>query len=338
MKWIIPILVSLLAIAAMIVLRMDMARAATSFSPVPELIHYQARLTDADGISVDDDVNVTLFVYDSPTLGTPGDVTGEHVIYAEDHGSVRVERGMLRLTIGTGGALGPFAGAPLPLENLTIAGGLHVELYIDGERLTPRQSIGFHPRAAYAQYARTADELSGDIHLISSNLPDEIPASKVEGALTVARIPALTPGYLSGAVSAGRVPNDIPLSRISGGMLDGSVIPDIDASKIASGDFESGQLPTTILDEDDVAFAAGIVGNGGSIGIPSGYVSTECAWIVGLANNDTHTVPDGIDDFRIYTGPDIDSFSYDTAVHCEFQHGSNPPVGCDVRYLTVCKH
>jgi hypothetical protein len=317
---------------------MQPARAAASFAPVPELLHYQARLTGAEGVSIDKEVHVQVYLYDDATLGMSGDLNDGHLLYAEDHGDVRVERGMLRVTIGGGAPLGPFAGAPLPMARLATAGALHVDIALDGEWLSPRQAVGFFPTAAYAQYAKTADALEGELHLIAANLPDALPASKVTGTLSPARIPALPSSTLSGMVSADRIPGAIPLSRITSGTLPDSVIPSIDASKITSGTFGAAQLPPTLLAEGAVGFMMGEASDGENIGLPPGFAESECAWIVGLANNDDHTWSGGIDHFRIYTGSDINSKTAGTNVHCEFQQNGWPAIPCDVAYLTVCKH
>lgn len=314
------------------------AHAAASFAPVPELLHYQARLTDADGISFDGDVNVKIFVYDDANAGASGDLDDEHLLYAEDHGDMRVERGNLRVAIGGGAPLGSFAGAPLPVAALAAGKAVYVDIALDGEWLSPRQELAFHPSAAYAQYAKTADALEGEFRLIAANLPDEMPASKVTGTVSSARIPSLPSSKLSGTVSAGRLPGSIPLSRLTSGTLPDSVIPNIDASKITSGTFSLGQLPTTLLAEGRLGFAMGESTNGGYVGLPPGFAATECAWIVALSNNDDHTQAGGIDRFRVFTGTDINSRTLDTEIHCDFQKNGSPAIPCDVAYLTVCKH
>ena len=311
------------------------AYAAQAYSSVPGLIHYQGRLVTADGVNVDGGVAVQVFIYDSPTLGASWDPNDAHVLYAEDQGNANVTRGTLRFTIGEGAPLGPFMGAPLPLEELALAGDLYVGLYVNGELIEPRQRIGMRNAAIRAQYARTADNVAGDFGFNQSNLPAGFSANKVTtDTISSARINNVPSGNLSGAVSSSRLPNNIPLSKISGGTLSTAVVPSLSADLLTSGSgpFPIGQIPADVLRVGNIGFDMDTLNHGGSIPAPSGFNLGQCAWTVAYHNTDgTFGINDGIDDFRIFPGD-----AGNPTVTCQLVKGSTV-VNCQVDYVIICK-
>jgi hypothetical protein len=326
-------------VALLLVIIGGRAEALDSFSPVPGLLHYQAQLTSPEGINVDGEVAIQVLIYDSATLGVHGDPADEHVVYAEDQGQVRADRGTLRFTIGQGTALGPFSGAPLPLEAITTAADLYVELIVDGETVAPRQRIGFHNAAMRTQYARVAQELDGELKLNANNLPDEMNAGLAsKDMLHAGRIPPLPSGKLTGLLSGYRMPSDIPLSRISGGSLGASVLPGFSASSVSDGTFASGRLPATVMPEGNVGFASGLIFHGQTLPLPSGFDVSQCAWLVAYHNSDTSIYIDNTtENVEVYTGTDPNAHSYDRTVTCRLSDNGSDVANCWVDYLVVCK-
>lgn len=314
--------------------------AAQTYSSVPNLIHYQGRLSSSDGVNVDGEVSVQVFVYDSSTLGASGDPNDAHVLYAEDQGNVFVNRGTLRFTIGEGSPLGPFMGAPMPLEALAMAGELYVELYVGGERIDPRQRIGMRNAAMNSQYARIADNVSGDFGFNQSNLPTGFSASKITSdTINAARIDDVPAGKITGRIDSTRLPSDIPLSKINGGTLAESVLPDFSADILTGTDpFLVERLPKEILREGNIGFAMGTAGHGDTISAPSGFDinNDNCAWTVGYRNSSSADLGfNDINIFRIYPGE-----SPNPVVTCQVikdESNSGTQTTCDVDYLVICK-
>lgn len=296
------------------------ARAADSYAPVPKVLQYQSHLMDANGLNVDGRVAVDVYLYDSPS--------GGHLLYAEQHGAIKVDRGILRFAVGEGVAVGSFTGAPLPVEALAARGAVYIEVHIDGERMLPRHVVGFHNAAIRAQYAKKADELSGDLHLIANNLPD-LPASKVEGELHEARIPVLPASKLTGPLDPARMPDGIPVSRIVSGTLPSSSIPSLAAGDIQSGVFSTAQMPGVLLAKGDLYLASGIVQHGQYIPVPAGY--SDCASIVSIQRTIGDHMAGGIDDIAVHTTG--------TLVTCQITGWQYPLVvtkACEAAYLIAC--
>lgn len=309
--------------------------AAQTYSSVPNLMHYQGRLATADGVNVDGEVAVQVFVYDSPTLGASGDPNDAHVLYAEDQGNVFVNRGTLRFTIGEGSPLGQFMGAPMPLEALALAADLYVELYVNGERIEPRQCIGMRNAAVRAQYARIADDVAGDFGFNQSNLPlGGFSANKVTSdTINAARINDVPAGKLSGAINTNRLPTDIPLSKISGGTLLPEVLPEFSADILSgSNPFPVERLPKEILREGNIGFGMGTIGHGDTIAAPSGFDIGQCAWMVAYHNTSNTSSFNDINIFRIYPGE-----SPNPVVTCQIIKDTNNQTTCEVDYLIICK-
>ncbi len=317
-------------VALMVCVRV--AYAVDSYAPVPGVIHYQAHMTTIDGMRYDGTVPVRVFIYDSPVLGAHGYANDAHVLYAEDHGSVRVERGILRIGIGEGTALGRFAGASLPMESLATAAELYAEIYLDGEYLAPRQRLSFHNAALRAQYTRQAQDVYGVLRLNANNLPDMAATKANVDRLAPSRIPLLTRDWLRNEpVSLSRLPVGIPLSWISGGTLARSVLPEFSATTISTGTFQTSQLPATLMPRSSIKAEMGILSHGASIQPIAGYELGDCAWIVAYINgSNTLDVCDGINKFYIYADRDTQS------VMCQLNRGGTT-VACPVQYLMFCK-
>lgn len=335
----------LLIIIAMLVTGIK-ARGEVTITSVPALINYQVRLADSLGLNVDGKISVSVMIYDSETLGVPGDLNDEHLIYAEEHSEVNVNRGIMRMEIGGGMPFGRFSGAPLPLEKMSISSDVYLELVINSERMQPRQKLTFNSHSLLAKYSKKAHKLTRPINVTPESVPN-LSTSKVSGTISPARIPQLSSGYLSGTVSASTIPSNISLSNITGGTVSTGLLPEIPAINIEGGSFDAAQLPDNLMVLDDVgiSMSQGEVMDEDVIPIPQGFTVDECHWMISV-NNLVHPVR-GIDQLWVYTGrpeqTDINPAYHFPGVRCRVQTEAIEGDGllikpCGVHYIMLCIH
>lgn len=299
---------------------------AAGAADVPAVMHYQARLSQTNGSPVEGTVNAEVWIYDSALEGVDGDLLSEHLLYAESHESARVERGMLRLSIGEGRARGRFAGTSLPVEELSTAPDVYLLLYINGEKTEPRQRAGHEVFAQRAQYARVAENITGAFHIPASSLP-EMDASKTYGTVPAARVPQMDASRISGSVGADRLPA-LSLDRIVTGTLLNAVIGEIDSLNITAGKFPIGTMPTGTMLSDSVYIEAGDISDGGTVAIPAAFrwptaLTGDCDIAMSLKNLDM-PVYDGskmmADDLFVYAETLGLIFPMGYRAHCEAEH------------------
>ncbi|MFA5186490.1 MAG: hypothetical protein WC551_08445 [Patescibacteria group bacterium] len=264
------------------------AAAAPADVTIPGAVHYNARLADADGKPLNDTVSVRAFIYDSATEGMSGDLDDARLLYAEDFGDVSIVRGRLSLTIGKGEPLGSFAGFSLPLRALAEAEGLYLELEVEGERISPRQRIGFSKSSQGAAYARRAKNLNGAYTISTSSFPEDLPANKINCSgsrpdLNSTRISSVPIAKISGVLPKSTMPSNIPLSKIdpSGGSVAAARLPNVSASSVQSGKFASSErLPDAVLAPEQLLIGGsdgGGVLSGGSTGVSGASCSCMAA-------------------------------------------------------------
>lgn len=299
----------------------------------PALIHYQAHLTDTNGVNIDGNVAVEIWIYDSPDAGVEGDLNSEHLLYAESHNSIKVDRGTLRLSIGEGNALGRFSGAPLPLEKLAQISDIYVEIYINDEKIEPRQRVAYQNYSLRAQYALLADSLSGELSLSASNLPENIDASKVSGTLPLERIPNMGISKITGKLNTGRIPS-LALNKINSGNLNNGRIENINGGDISTGEFVDGVIPTSVMRKSQIYAHAGDVVDGRYIEIPHGFIIDQCSLHVGAKS---FTYPSGRDADGLRVNHSISHGSY--LVTCKAIDYANGGLEhpCTASYLIVCE-
>jgi len=254
------------------------ASAAPADLKIPQIFQYQARLVDADGVPVNEDVAVKVYLYDSATAGFSGDLNDEHLLYAENHAQVNVARGTLRVTIGNGDPLGAFSGSLLPLKNIAETAELYLEIEINGETVSPRQRIAFSNRSFAAAYAKRAQDLVGQLSITTGSFPEDFSAGNITSwVMDPLRFPQLPVSKLTGTnIDVGLIPYNIPLSKLgstSGQTIGTDLLPNIPAPKVQSGLFDSARLPNAVLAPSSISVTSGDVESGGSVG---GGANCQC--------------------------------------------------------------
>lgn len=300
---------------------------------VPGSIPYRGHLTDADGIDLTASVQIEVRLYDSLIGGIGQGVANPHVVYAETHPGVSVERGNFLVAIGEGSPLdSKWIG--LPQSALISKERLYLELWIDGERLNPRQRLSSVPAALRAQHAQYADEFS----VLPQITPEMVPAydaSKIaSGTFVSSQVPGLDAGRIEGVLGASVIPQ-IDVSKFSDvGSLDPSLLGSLSASSITSGQVSLSQIPgNTFLLDDDVAlhFQPAIGGiAGGQYTLPSGFAAHECRT---LFSPTVAGSVKGIDRMDLW----FDPYPYLKCTVNE-KHDNTGEMGeCFTQVLTLCK-
>jgi hypothetical protein len=110
-------------------------------SEVPQMINYQGRLTDSDGIPIDATVSITFTIYD--------DSTGGATIWTETHNSVTV----------TGGLFDVLLGSTVPVNDSVFSDPIrYLGIIVGGDsEIQPRTRIVTAPYACRAVYSDVAD-------------------------------------------------------------------------------------------------------------------------------------------------------------------------------------
>jgi hypothetical protein len=318
-------------------------------SSVPEVIEYQAHLMDSEGQNLNGDISVAVWVYDSPTDGPDGDFGSEHLLYAESHERIHVDRGILRVAIGEGKALGRFIGLTLPRERIAQAKDLYIQLYLNGEKIEPRQHAGHQPYAMHAQYAGKADFINGTLSIPATSLPD-MDASKTNGALLQERFPAMNASKITGILSSDHLPA-LTLDKITSGTLANAVIGHVESSSITSGRLSEAVMPAEVTTSDSLYIEAGDVADGGVIPIPPGFFWPEhfvCGIFLGIKYLDMPTEYGGkkmADNIHIYAGYSVGPGGLVNGyqAYCEAGYGHWTTGGmvqggqpCTASYLIAC--
>jgi|GEM_PF-4176852 len=260
-------ILSMVALALGFMMTPDAQADAPATLKIASMIHYHSRIADVQGSPVDGELAVKVYVYDSATEGMSGDLDDAHLLYAEDHGDVRANRGRLNLAIGTGDAMGPFAGSQLPLQDIALSSGLYVELEVEGETIEPRQRLSFARSAYAAAYASRADGLVGDFSITTASFPNDLTAAKIDCGtydLSKNRFSQIPVSKLTGDLPLGAIPTNIPLSKIDpgGGVLAAERLPAVSAVSIQSGMFPAGMLPDSVLGDTQIRIKGGDVPSG----------------------------------------------------------------------------
>ncbi len=112
--------------------------AATFGADIPKVINYQGKLTDSDGIAVNDTVTIIFRLYDTPTGGL--------ILWTEAHPLVTIVKGLFEVMLGE----------TFPV-NLPFDKSYYLEMEVNGETLSPRIQFLTVPYAFRAIYVDTAD-------------------------------------------------------------------------------------------------------------------------------------------------------------------------------------
>ncbi|MFP4459029.1 MAG: tail fiber domain-containing protein [Candidatus Zixiibacteriota bacterium] len=116
------------------------------FAQIPNTIKYQGKLTDTDGIGLNDSYDMTFRIYD--------DEAAETAIWTETHSAISVVKGLFSAELGS---LTPFT--------MDFADQYWLEIEIDGDVLSPMQKL---TAEAYAMRALVADSIAGGDMVIES--------------------------------------------------------------------------------------------------------------------------------------------------------------------------
>lgn len=108
------------------------------FAAVPSAINFQGKLTDSNAAPIDGSADFNFAVYDAETDG--------NILWEEDHIDVVVAGGIFNVFLGKGTGGGS-------LSSVFTGNDLWVEVMVNGEILTPRQSVG---SVAYSFHSNTA--------------------------------------------------------------------------------------------------------------------------------------------------------------------------------------
>ena len=301
-------------------------------SDVPSSLPYQGNLTDSAGLPVNADYPIEVRLYDSLIAGLGSGVDNSHVIYAERHDSVHIENGTFRISIGDGTSLDPRWTA-LPVNDLLAKENVYLELWIDGERLSPRQRMGSVPAVVKAQSAKYADSLTH----IPSITPEMMPSYNADkitsGTFSQTQVPGLTPAWFtSGTLPASTIPNldtnkfitstgvKIPLDRLP---------RDMDVSKITGNALPLDRLPADIVLDSDIAIGSGTIGDHQMVVLPSDFSAEQCKIAVSAAS-----LPGTAEDGLQYLNVSIDSSN---VVSCTYYGNEHPEQPCSANYIYACK-
>lgn len=282
----------------------------------PPVLYYQAHLMDANGTNLSGNVIVETRIYDSPQEGSIDDLSSGHLLYAESHGTVSVERGNLRIGIGEGSAIGPFQGMPLPMDRIASSGSLYLQLILNGEPIEPRQRIAQEVFAIRAQYAVQADTLANGLTLAAANLPDDISAKKVNGGvLNTARFANVDTSKLAGSVDASHLPQ-LDFSLLSSDALPDGEITQLDSAAVTTGTFDPARL-SNIMTSDDIYIAAGTANDGDVLQVP--WLYSQCGYILGLQDV---SIPYGhfADSLNVFTTNNW----FTKTIHCQTTYQGSP--------------
>lgn len=302
----------------------------------PNTISYAGYLTDAAGIDIDRDVRIEMRLYDSLMGGIGQGVTNSHVIYAEDHTSVEAEGGVFRLRIGGGVALNPMVPS-LPIDRLLETESVYIELWIDGERLSPRQRMGSMPAVFHARYARYADHVDHLPAITPTSLPSYPAELITTGTLSANCIPpTLNTGSIAGVPALARFPA-IPVDRFdTTGSLPSGMIGQMDATKIVGGTLSRDRLPaTSYVARENFVVLTGSASNEQMLVFPDGFdQATQCKYM--LTPGITLGAVEGIDQIYLELLPG-------NVVHCQIDQNESSDSGdhrmfsCTANYMIVCQ-
>lgn len=303
------------------------SQTASAASPIP----YQGHLTDVVGVDIAGTVAVEVRLYDSLIGGMGGGISDLHVIYAESHPAVQVTGGIFRIGVGDGTPLDS-KWASLPIDSLIEKERAYLELWINGERLSPRQRLSSLPAALRVAEAKFVDDLDA----LPSITPDMIPNYSAEritsGTFSSSQIPNLDSSIIEGTLSASHIPT-LNVSKFSeGGMLPTDIFGEYSATKITSGEIGTSLLPADdFLLIGDFAIGSGTLTHGQHLNLPSGFTSGQCMYV--FTPTETSGAVEGIDCQRTYLNSSGNLI-------CEVWRKSDcsgDKANCNALFMAVCK-
>lgn len=329
-----PMTVRIIVVAALF---FTSAAVRAQVADIPLSIPYQGHLTNADGSDFDGTVHIEARLYDSLIAGLGQGVANSHVVYAETHSAIPVDGGNFRIALGEGASLTD----ALADDDFAGTENVYLELWINGERLSPRQRMGAIPAVARAQRANYADSLSTTISPDDFDMPSYDAAKITEGIFQPSQIPHGLDASLfhradrpADQLRPGAVPNVDAAHFAVGSIyptLDPAVVPAGLNPAIITGDpLSLDRMPAAMLTSDEVYLRSGTIGDSEVLLHPLGYTDSQCSVMLTLA----HTAESIGDSIRLV------EVSRDTSglVTCRYSNdvnGSNPK-SCTAAYVHLC--
>lgn len=294
---------------------------------VPTTIFYQGHIVDADGLDVNGEVAIEVRLYDSLIAGLDLGVENVHVVYAELHPVVAVEKGNFSISVGNGTRLDA-KWEIFPFEELISKESIYLELWINGERLGPRQRMGAAPSALRAHYTKYADHLVNNPTVTAEMMP-AYDAAKIYGTLDGERIPNLDVSRFDGVLNLDHIPLVAPSSFSSNGTLSLDLFSELSATLISEGFLSPDRFSTNVLRSSDIALSAGTLLHEEMLNFPSGFTDSECRWSISFSRTVGGSV-EGINDIKMY-------LNNDHVFTCLFRDHDDPWKKCSANYLIMCK-
>lgn len=320
--------ISVIAAAALVV----PITAGAQVADIPASIPYQGHLTDAGGIDISGTVTVEARLYDSLIAGLGQPVTNLHVIYAETHPAVAVEKGNFRIAIGDGAPLT----APLAIDELIANESVYLELRVNGELMTPRQRLGSVAAAFRANRARYADDIVNLGMIPSERMPAYSAARLTEGTLAAARVPGLSAAVVTGSLAQSNLPTSIDVGKFSTtDNLSEAMLAGLSADKIASGIVETNLLPMgELFDFGDVVIKIGTLIHGQHLIPPPGFdLASQCHYSVSVM--ETSGAVEGIDKMIVHVSDATGNFV--CRVCGGWDDNIDDCIMCNAHYMMLCK-
>jgi hypothetical protein len=305
---------------------------ATSNVYAAQSIPYQGHLASVSGVDLDAAVSIEVRLYDSLIGGIGEGVANAHVIYAEQHGAVEVKDGVFRIGIGEGAPLDAKWTA-LPADDLIARERAYLELWVNDERLSPRQRVGSLPAAMHAERAKFVDELK-TLPAITSDMIPNYDAGKISsGTFSIAQMPTLDASIIEDALLENHIPAlDVGKFAVSGTLPVERLGSNYSASKITSGEIGVGLLPSNgFLVMGDIAVGSGVLTNGQHLNMPTGFVPAQCSFV--FSPTETSGAVEGIDCQRT-------KLNASGNLECEVWEKSDcsgDRAYCNAMYMAVCK-
>lgn len=303
----------------------------------PKMIPYAGHLADASGVDLNATVPVEVRLYDSLIAGIGQDVSNSHVLYAESHPSVAVENGNFRIAIGKGVSLNPIW-TELPIDQLVSKDAVYLELWIDGERLSPRQRLASTSAVVRAQYAKYADEFSTMPQITEAMLPNYSAKKITSEKFAETSIPNVSASLFSGNLQTGQIPS-LPVTKFnqSGKQLSKTMLGALSADRITTGTLEMDRLPENVYltNENFVIQIQHNVGgeDGTYMPLPEGFTEGECKSIYTPIDSRPVEGIDRIDMWKNSSGVFFCTVNEKT----DNDDSDNTRDNCMASALTICK-
>lgn len=323
--------ITILTLAVMLVVVLP---AKAQVVDIPAAILYQGHLTDAGGIDISGTVQIEVRLYDSLIAGIGQPVTNSHITYAETHAAVAVDDGNFRIAIGDGVPLDA-KWIVLPLEALAEKEGIYLELWINDERLSPRQRMGSVPAVLRAKYAKYADSLTS-IPTLTEEMVPAYDAEKVgSGVFIQSQIPNLSPAqFNTGTLSPSAIPG-LPADKF---IVDvNHKIPrerlphTLSASIVAGTALPVERFPAGLLLDANVAIGSGVISDHEMLMLPADFTPGQCHIVLSAANL-AQTAEDGLQNLTMtLDGSNVVNCTYFGSEHVD------TPAPCSATYLYMCK-